>query len=411
MKKIMKIWVLLAIVGGALISCSTPNADRSDYFGFNNKPVIEPERVADDSYSNFKSSRQNNDDQIIVAEKQWINPLTEEYTESTPSVAYTNYYPAQVYVPVVVPWWDYYYRPYVHYNYYPRSWFYLSWHYDPFWDDYYSWRWHQPYIGHRWCWNNHYDYPWHHYSHSYYDYPVAKRENKYRNFGSNRGNYIAAGSTSGTPSIIESRRSARTDFRNDNIQRTQIDKKQFNNQSETRSSSRKDNGNSYNPNASGNMNIPKSDVPVNSGSNRGTSRGNDRVTPPSGNSNPAPNSNETTKPNNDRGNSRKQESMNVQSNSNWDTKRKSESNRFNSNEYSAPKKESSRNYEKAREAIRIYTPSESKSSRSDSPSNYKSSPSNSGSSSSSSSKPSSSSGSSSSGSSSGSSSRGSSRNK
>jgi hypothetical protein len=73
--------LLLGIVG-----CSTPQGTREDYFGYNNKPVVEEEKPAAET-----------------PKKTWENPLAESPKQTT----VVQYEP--VFVPVTAPWWDRYY--------------------------------------------------------------------------------------------------------------------------------------------------------------------------------------------------------------------------------------------------------------------------------------------------------------
>ncbi|HYF02114.1 MAG TPA: hypothetical protein VEC36_01970 [Patescibacteria group bacterium] len=70
-----------------MMSCAAPQGTRDDYFGYNNKPVVEEEKPVQR--------------QAEPQQKVWRNPMTEE---PQTTVLYEP-----VFVPVTTPWWDRYY--------------------------------------------------------------------------------------------------------------------------------------------------------------------------------------------------------------------------------------------------------------------------------------------------------------
>ncbi|MES2764255.1 MAG: hypothetical protein V4642_00165 [Bacteroidota bacterium] len=80
-------FALLGIIG-----CASPQGTREDYFGYNNKPVIEEE----------KPEATQPQAETAPQEKKWRNPLSDNSR-----TAHVYYEP--VFVPVTAPWWDRYY--------------------------------------------------------------------------------------------------------------------------------------------------------------------------------------------------------------------------------------------------------------------------------------------------------------
>ena len=196
MKKNIKIWTLFIVVPLVLVSCVT-SGSRDKYFGYNNKPEVRDYSAAE------KKVETNSQDEKI----DWKNPLAGDYYEenSTPQSVQAVYYPAPMYVPVIVPWWDSYYG----WNYYPSPGIYAYYRSGWWW----GYDWYSP-------WYDYYDYfgrRWHHYPHygyyswwnrpryvSYSDGNYSKpKEKSIRTFGPSRGSTYTddkSGSSSGRSS-------------------------------------------------------------------------------------------------------------------------------------------------------------------------------------------------------------------
>lgn len=146
------------IIGG----CASTKGSKDDYFGYSNSPKIESEEqsaqpikrketttTASKAAVDIPDSDQNSDSH----DQDWVNPMSDDqldnYQDNYSSggaavpVGY-RYYNAPSYVPVMVPWWDYYsgwmggyyVRPVIVVRY--RNWFwgwnsYCDW-YSPFYD-------------------------------------------------------------------------------------------------------------------------------------------------------------------------------------------------------------------------------------------------------------------------------------
>lgn len=225
----MKTTVLLIACTFLLaIGCaSSTKGTKDDYFGYTNSPKVEEDKptprsstrkvnpdadkpvtaapATDDATANADSSQ----------DEDWVNPLTDDQSDadadyqdaddpnySAVPVGY-NYYAAPAYVPVIVPWWDYYSgwmggcyaRPVVSVRY--RNWYwgwnsYCDW-YSPYYDYHpcygVSFSYYRPYYrgGYRSFWR-----PWHHYP--IYTYHPS-RPNTVRKWGTGTG--VTSPSTSG----------------------------------------------------------------------------------------------------------------------------------------------------------------------------------------------------------------------
>ncbi len=166
-----------------LASCTT-TYNRHYYFG----------------YSPMQQERGTND---VTEESIWRNPLSDtsvyeannDGTRKRVEVVerYVYYRPNIVYIPVVMPWWDYYwYHPY-----YARFSIYIGLR-PLFWWDYWYNPWYDfhPYYGYSWVYHSNYwywrDWYWHRHHWYWRDYGRYPRKDDYvkykdRNFGPSRG--------------------------------------------------------------------------------------------------------------------------------------------------------------------------------------------------------------------------------
>ncbi len=219
-----------------ITSCSSTQSSHGDYFGYNKPP-------ADKFYSNNSSAQdqngdisgQNNVRTAENAEKEWKNPLADDYSGGVASsrsaynpdiqVYYNDISP--MYVPVIVPWWDRYYG-WVSYprrgiNIFIGSGYYGA-YYGTYWGGYYGgyyaydwynpWYTYHPYYGYSW---SRYVYPTYY---SWWNQPIYSRHygrsvrtNEVRTWGPSRGNINDRTGTSLVSSGSGNRTSSRTDFR------------------------------------------------------------------------------------------------------------------------------------------------------------------------------------------------------
>lgn len=164
-------------------------------------------------YFGYSPKQQEQKTTMVTEESSWRNPLSdtaiyEENTEKTQKNVqvierYVYYRPDIVYIPVVMPWWDYYW----YYPYYARFGIYIG--YRPlFWWDYWYNPWYDfhPYYGYSWAYYSHYWYwrDWYWHKHHWYwsDYKRYPRKNVYveykdRNFGPTRGSVDEYNSSKG----------------------------------------------------------------------------------------------------------------------------------------------------------------------------------------------------------------------
>lgn len=225
---VMKKYLINTIITGlsalVIVSCSSySTGTRSDYFGYNNTPTV-------DSYNDQNNNQNNNynQDDNNGSNSNWKNPLSQSdnndynsnYDNNSGNVdynnnngdAYVNYtsayyvpyyrvYAAPRYVPVVMPWWDYYYDGF--YNRYSNFYISLGWGVcspSPYsyWDWYNPYYDYNPYYGIAWggwypmaYYHNHYYYYNDYYNHHFYhggSY-IPDKPRTVRTFGPNSGTF------------------------------------------------------------------------------------------------------------------------------------------------------------------------------------------------------------------------------
>ena len=122
--------LLIPFVALLAIGCASTKGNQESYFGYSNSPKIESKEsaprikehkdtpVADKSVTNQDADQDNdNVDADSSQDQDWVNPLADDDAadnqdsdDGNYAAVPSGYYPysAPAYVPVVVPWWDYY---------------------------------------------------------------------------------------------------------------------------------------------------------------------------------------------------------------------------------------------------------------------------------------------------------------
>ncbi|MBI3260051.1 MAG: hypothetical protein HYZ54_11330 [Ignavibacteriae bacterium] len=245
--------LLIPFIALLAIGCASTKGSQESYFGYSNSPKIESNEpaprnnerknnpVTDKSVTN-QDITQNPDDDIDADSSQdqdWENPLSDDVSTDDQDSDDRNYsavpsgytsYAAPAYVPVVVPWWDYYsgwmgnyyVRPVIAVRY--RNWYwgwnsYCDW-YSPYYDYHpcygSSFGYYRPYYN-NWGYRNYWR-PWHHYPIYTYNSGSYRKPNTVRRWGTGTGVVPSGGkNTVNSPTNVK----ATSPIRNERGQSTQ----------------------------------------------------------------------------------------------------------------------------------------------------------------------------------------------
>ncbi len=221
--------LLIACTFLMAIGCASTKGTKDDYFGYTNSPKVEEDKptprsstrkVNPDTDKPITTAAPTPDDSVAdsTQDQDWVNPLADDQSDQDadyqdaddPNYAAVpagyNSYAAPAYVPVIVPWWDYYsgwmggyyVRPVIAVRY--RNWY---WGWNSYCD------WYSPYYDYHPCYGVNFNYyrpfyrggyrsywrPWHHYPIYTYHPNNPSRPNTVRKWGTGTG--VASPSTSG----------------------------------------------------------------------------------------------------------------------------------------------------------------------------------------------------------------------